>query len=589
MARMIPSDYPPGTPAGEAIVFGKLRGDPDTAGWVVLHSLDLRRHRTKTEGEADMVILAPGLGVLCLEIKGCEVSRHEGVWIYPYGQSVEGPFRQASRAMHSLREYLAARDGGLGGLLFFSAVAFTRINFSEESPEWHPWQIIDSRLLARTPISQVIQRLFEKAHLHVASKPGNRSWYNERSSRPTDAQIGRMADLLRGNFECSIHRRSDIQRIEESLLRLTEEQYDALDLIDENPQVVIKGLAGTGKTVLAIEAAIRAARANKRVLLLCFNRLLADWMKSSVNARPQGASGTIRVSHLHGLLREIAGSPPAGGDNHEFWAHELPSRAVDTLLDEQAAASQYDLLLVDEAQDILTDDYLDVLDLLLVGGLAGGRWVLFGDFERQAIYLRGGGDTAASMLTVLRTRAPHHASATLRINCRNAGPIVETLTLACSINPGYSRFLHEMEGASVDPRFWRGEGGQESLLRDVYRELRAMFNADEIAILSLAADDRSCASRLAGEMPGMLTPCRATGALAGAAAGSCHATVHAFKGLEAPAIVITDILRLDELTRALLYVGMSRARIRLVLLLHESCRRDYDRMLEAGLHRNTGR
>ena len=587
MARMIPPDYPPGTPAGEAIVFGKLRHDPDTAGWVVLHSLDLRRHRTKTEGEADMVILVPGLGVMCLEIKGCEVSRQEGMWIYPYGRSIEGPFRQASRAMHSLREYLAARDGNLAGLLFISAVAFTRIHFNEESPEWHSWQIIDSPLLARTPISQVIQRIFEKAHRHVASRPGNRTWYDEKASRPADAQIRRMTDLLRGNFECSIHRRSDIQRIEESLLRLTQEQYDALDLIDENQQVVVKGLAGTGKTVLAIEAAIRAARANKRVLLICFNRLLADWMKATVNTRSEGVSGTVRVSHLHGLLREIAGTPPAVRDNHEFWAHELPLRAVDTLLDEHVAAPRYDLLLVDEAQDVLTNEYLDVLDLLLEGGLAGGHWVLFGDFERQAIYLRGGGETAASMLTALRTRAPHHASATLRINCRNAGPIVETLTLACSIDPGYSRFLHEMEGASVDPRFWKGEGGQEALLRDAFRELHSVFKADEIVILSLSADERSCASRIAADM--RLTPCRSAEPLPEAAVGSCHATIHAFKGLEAPAIVITDILRLDELTRALLYVGMSRARVRLVLLLHESCRGDYDRMLEAGLHRYTGR
>lgn len=50
------------------------------------------------------------------------------------------------------------------------------------------------------------------------------------------------------------------------------------------------------------------------------------------------------------------------------------------------------------------------------------------------------------MLAALRLRAPDHANFTLRINCRNAGPIAETLTLACNVKPGYSRFLHDMEG-----------------------------------------------------------------------------------------------------------------------------------------------
>lgn len=587
MARMIPPDCPPDTPAGEAILFNKLRDDPDTEGWVVLHSLELRKHRTKTEGEIDMVILAPGLGVLCLEIKGCTVNRQDGLWIYPYGNSVEGPFRQASRAMHSLRDYLQKRDASLTGLLFFSAAAFTRINFSEESPEWHPWQVIDSRMLGRMPISRVITLIFEKAHQHVLSRLGERSWYNEKTSRPTAEQVHRAAGLLRGNFEYLVQPRGDVQRIEESLLRLTEEQYDALDVIQDNSRVVLKGLAGTGKTFLAIEAAKRAASEGKRVVLLCFNRLLADWLKLAMRDVIERHPGTLRVTHLHGLLRETAGNSLVIRNDREFWAHELPARAVDCLLQDDGAFTQYDLLLVDEAQDILSDDYLDVLDLLVAGGLAGGHWAFFGDFERQAIYLTGGSSTATTMLDCLRQRAPHHTNFTLRINCRNAGSIAETLTLACNVRPGYSRFLHEMEGAGVDPCFWGSFEDQETLLNNWVSELRRAFHADEIMILSLNADDRSCAGLLASRAPGKYVPLRELGTTN--ARGIRYASVHAFKGLEAPAIIITDIMLLDEQARALLYVGMSRARVRLILLMQETCRKEYDRMLEAGLGLNMGR
>lgn len=584
---MIPPDCPPDTPAGEAILFNKLRDDPGTAGWVVLHSLELRKHRTKTEGEIDMVILAPTLGILCLEIKGCEVTRRDGLWIYPYGTSVEGPFRQASRAMHSLRDYLQKRDANLSSLLFFSAAAFTRIQFSEESPEWHTWQIIDIRTLGRMPISDVITRIFEKAHHHVLARLGERSWYAGKSSRPTVEQVHRMVGLLRGNFEYLVQPRGDVRRIEESLLRLTEEQYDALDVIQDNSRVVLKGLAGTGKTFLAIESARRAATEGKRVLLLCFNRLLADWMKMAMGDISERHSGRLRIAHLHGLLREIAGNSVVIRNDREFWAHELPARVVDCLLEDGREFPQFDLILVDETQDILTDEYLDVLDLLVTGGLAGGNWAFFGDFERQAIYLSGGSSTAAAMLESLRQRAPYHTNFTLRINCRNAGPIAETLTLACNVRPGYSRFLHEMEGAGVDPRFWNGNTDQETLLNTCVTELRHAFHADEIVILSLNADDRSCAGYLASREPGKYTPLRelrVTGT-----GGVRYASVHAFKGLEAPAIIVTDIMQLNEQARALLYVGMSRARIRLILLMHESCRREYDRMLEVGLGLNTGR
>ncbi|MBS0542643.1 MAG: NERD domain-containing protein [Proteobacteria bacterium] len=586
MARMIPPDCPPDTPTGEAILFNKLRTDPGTEGWIVLHSLELRKHRTKSEGEIDMVILAPGLGVLCLEVKGCDVSRRDGLWIYPYGTSAEGPFRQASRAMHSLRDYVQARDSSLENLLFFSAVAFTRIDFGEDSPEWHSWQIINSLTLARMPISLIVSRIFDRAHQHISSRPVCRSWYDACRSRPTHDQVRRMAGLLRGNFECFVQPRSDVQHIEESLLRLTQEQYDALDAIQDNERVVVKGLAGTGKTFLVMEAARRAVAEGKRTLVLCFNRLLGDWMRVSMNAALGDSGRLLRCQHLHGLMREVVGDRLKVRNDQQFWSNDLPAAVIERLLGDSCTLPQFDVLLVDEAQDLLTDDYMDVLDLLVAGGLAGGQWALFGDFERQAIYLSGGAQTASDMLVALRSRAPAHANFTLRINCRNAGPIAEILTLACSIKPGYSRFLHDMDGASVNPRFWSDGQGQQRLLDDALSELRKALDPEEIAVLSLSADEKSCAAELPAGGRNRLVPFREVGR----SQKGCvrYASVHAFKGLEAAGVVITDIERMDEHARALLYVGMSRARVRLVLLMHEDCRAEYDRMLEAGLALTTG-
>ena len=152
MAKMIPPTFSSNTPLGEVEFFKKLRDDPGCEGWVALHSLDLKRHLTKIEGELDMVILVPDQGILCIELKGCDVKRVDGKWIYPYETSIEGPFKQASKGMHSLRKYLIDKDPIFQSTLFFSAVIFTRIDFDEKSPEWHPWQFIDKRLFIRHPI-----------------------------------------------------------------------------------------------------------------------------------------------------------------------------------------------------------------------------------------------------------------------------------------------------------------------------------------------------------------------------------------------------------------------------------------------------
>ncbi len=54
-----------------------------------------------------------------------------------------------------------------------------------------------------------------------------------------------------------------------------------------------------------------------------------------------------------------------------------------------------------------------------------------------------------------------------------------------------------------------------------------------------------------------------------------YATVASFKGLEAPAVIVTDIDRVkSDREESLLYVALSRATDRLILLSHESAKPD---------------
>lgn len=585
MARMIPPLAAADAPKGEKQLFAKLRDDPNARDWLVLHSFDIRRHVARAEGEADMVIVVPSLGVLCIEVKGCGVVRDGGLWTYSYNPpktSTVGPFRQASQAAHSIRQYLALKDSSLASLVFHSAVLFTEVDFADKSLEWEPWQIIGRTEFLRQPISSLVTRVLETAHSQCRSRKPVPAWYGSQS-RPTLRQLETVLRLMRPDFEYTASTRNDVELAEAEIRRFTDEQFEAIDHLEDNRRVLFKGPAGTGKTFLAIEAARRAVRGGRSVALLCFNSLLASWLKHEAESIAQEAKArslSFYVGSFSGLMLSIAKIDVPATANQEFWGVELPMRAVDAMLADGRDVPTFELLLVDEAQDLLSEPLLDVMELLLSGGLGSGCWAMFGDFERQAIYADKG---ATLGLDRLRNRTADSVSTyRLRINCRNATRIAEAVTITSGMSPGYSRILNTADSADVEPVFYRSPSHQGDLLLATIAKLLKSFAPAEIVVLSMRADASSCVARQARDQAGWHFASYREEPGDGAAIR--YSSVHAFKGLEAAAVVLTDIEAIeDDQAKALLYVGMSRARIRLHVLMHERLRSSYDSMLDAGL------
>ena len=70
-------------------------------------------------------------------------------------------------------------------------------------------------------------------------------------------------------------------------------------------------------------------------------------------------------------MREIVGQTAPVRPDSRYWTKELPEQALFAIWDDPTA-KKYDVLIVDEAQDILTAEYLDVLSELLVGDWPAG-------------------------------------------------------------------------------------------------------------------------------------------------------------------------------------------------------------------------
>ena len=572
MARMIPPlVHADCSSPGEREIFRRLKGDPATQDWIVLHSLDVAEHVTNIAGEIDFVVIVPGKGVLCVEVKGCSsLSRINGLWYY--GRRVKpdprGPFKQASTAMHSIRAKVAIHKPELARIPFWSVVIFPYLEFSIDSEEWHKWQVIDSPTLRTGSIGRALSTVLNEARRYLQTR-SSASWFNASSSSPDIHQSTAIADLLRPDFEFFESTESRSRKLERELVTYTAEQYSALDAMETNPRVAFVGPAGTGKTLLAIEASRRRAKAGGKVLLLCFNRLLGKWLEGQLTAY----DNTVVARTLHQHMLAVSNSNVVGNPDKTYWEVELPGIALERLLEDSDDENQFDELVVDEAQDILKGEYLDFLDMSVKGGLASGKWRFFGDFEGQTIY----GAANLTLEEFIETRCKHTSVYDLRTNCRNTPRVAELVHLMGGLSPPYRKILRPDDGLEPEINYYSGDLEQNSLLIKSIEILRDEgFSSQEIVILSPRADAKCAASMLRNsprswsfapfeqKRQGFVRYC----------------SVHAFKGMESPAVIVTDIDGLDgSSSTTLFYVAITRVLQRLIILAHESVKSDILRNL----------
>ncbi len=566
MAKMFPAQIFSGTQSpGEIEIFHRLQDDPSTKKWLVLHSLDISHHRSQIAGEVDFVIIVPGKGVLCLEVKAHrKIRRENGLWYYGPAISPDprGPFKQASEAMHSIRTRVANQYPDISGVVFWSAVIFPFLEFNITSDEWHPWQVIDSKQFRRASIGELILNILENARLFLSKNP-NAKWFDESLSEPDLAQSQSLCSFLRPDFEFFESPESRSNRRNEELKTYTDEQYEALDGMELNDRVIFTGPAGTGKTLLAIEAARRSASSGRKVLFCCYNRLLGIWLRDQT----ESLLPLENVGTLHSIMLSVAKIIPPENAGREFWESELPEKAIEKLLLDVSGNHKFDELIIDEAQDLLKNSYLDFLDLSLHAGLNSGKWKFLGDFERQAIY----SPSSSEINDVLKRRFSSIPKYALRANCRNTPRIAELVHLLGGLNPHYSKIRRPDNQIEPEIIPYKKEDQQKEKLTNILADLtRKGFKGSEIIILSPRSDQDAIASKVSSVF---FSLCPLKQKHTQDEIGYC--TIHSYKGLEAPVVIVTDIEEVDEdKSASLFYVAITRSVDRLFILVNEKARRE---------------
>ncbi len=559
MARMLPATVREDTSsAAERQLFTRI-SDELTGEWIALHSLGLTIHHAKPWAEIDFVLIGPP-GVICLEVKGGLVSRQDGIWYTTpqHGKHAgqpqrlhESPFEQVGSASAQLRRFIQRACPEAAKAITGYAVAAPDVEWTVRGPDIDLALVYDQRDSSR-PFADFMDRVTRRWNERVGGL-GRRPETLGRHDKQA------VLESIRGDFHLVPSLRASAAAADRELVRLTDEQCQLFARLSANPRVVARGGAGTGKTLIAAEEARRLARQGQKVLYVCFSRNLARYV-----ARALADVSGITVRTLHSLMNELVDTAGRRSelpdvDESDLFAMFLPELATEVLL-ESADASLFQAVIIDEAQDLLREPYLDVIDALLEGELKKGIWRCFIDSSQNIL-----GGVAPAGLRRLQDAAP--VDWPLTVNCRNTKPIAVYVAL---LSGAPMPEVLAPEGPAAELVWYASEDRQRMAVSEKLRELRHEgFSARQIMVLSHYRMERS----VGRDGLGMPLKDISRGGLDSRGDEIAFSTVSSFKGLEAEAVLLVDV---DDLSSAeglvSVYVGASRARVALYVFISDQVR-----------------
>ena len=387
MAHIFPERLETG-PASERTVHAALAGLPDD--YVIVHGArwlgrPVAGSRVR-DGEADFVIAHAEMGVLVLEVKGgaIDFDAATGRWTSTSraGRTnvVKDPFEQATTSKHLLLEKLRNHQRyPRRRVKFCHAVCFPDVSAAGSLLLNAPREVVLDVADLRT-IEPSIERAFR---------------FFDDGDAPGAAGLSVIREMLAPTLRLRRTLGSVIGKESDQILELTEEQVRVLDLLRRQRRAAIAGCAGSGKTVLAVEKARQLGAEGMRVLLLCYNRRLAERLEAEVEDHENVTAVNFHRMAM-GLIREAELELDWGADDPDFWEKTVPEKMGEAITQTSA---RFDAIIVDEGQDFAST-WWDPIQWMLDDEDDGILYVFMDDNQR--LYDRPSGipiETAPYLLT----------------------------------------------------------------------------------------------------------------------------------------------------------------------------------------------
>ncbi len=524
--EIIPGKPYPTNSRAELRVFDKLRESYiNDSSYVALHSLNLTRHRSKRFGEADFVLITK-FGVFVLEVKGGGIQHSDGKWYTTNKKgtySIQNPFRQAATALHAINKEIQEAGTFPHAILPVGyGVIFPDVEWNQKGSEWDRHTICDLKNLRN------FERWLKSFFAYWKSKPANKIVLSLED-------IKELKRYLRPNFEIVEPLHEKLSKVNDTAVKLTEDQYGYLDCVAANKRVLCSGGAGTGKTFLAAELARSCGDRDKAIVFIC----KSNWLRRYLETRIHSEYVTIST---------------------------IESAVVDK---RRAGIDKYNILIVDEGQDLFNFGDIEILESLLEGGLKEGEWYIFHDVNNQSGLFAGEDpDQTQEILEYLKNYAPTNIP--LITNCRNTRTILnkvqDTLHLDMG-NKGTGRGPEVCEFKATT------DNAAEILKNEIDRLVKDGVPPDSITILSPLSYEKSLVSMLPTQVRNKITKLDDFSVRSFPVAGISFSEIKDFKGLENEVVIVIDLPHPISIQgvpdKVQHYVAMSRARGLLCVIWRE--------------------
>ncbi|MBP7795606.1 MAG: NERD domain-containing protein/DEAD/DEAH box helicase [Elusimicrobiales bacterium] len=514
----------------EKNVLKSLKKFPDNY-YIIYGKMHITKDNGRSkDGETDFIVISPHSKILIIEVKGGGIERDGSDWFSvdrnnerhiindPYAQSL----KNKNIVIKELEDYEEGFkinfDYGIG-----HAVWFPDITLNENLSGMENGDIITLDITN-------LQNTEEKIKNILNWWCGRNREYQRNAREILNALcpkgiVRQKLGMIMGEEE-------------EQICDATEEQKKALEGFTQNTRLVVKGCAGSGKTILATHIASKMAKNNQRVLLCCFNKHLAEHISQEINDQ------NIDILHFHELCRRIISRsggilPQRGNDKDNYNNELLPNTAFDSL---EKFKERYDAIIVDEGQDFQKDWWV-VLEGLLKDE-KNSKFFIFAD-DNQNIYQ---GKTYPEGMPVFP----------LTKNCRNTIKINEASLIFYRNNQDITPI--PIRGAEGEVIFKKTNDNQiEQGLNDLVSKLiNEGVNYHSITILTPRSRENTLLRNIQSIAGKRL--------VWGDENGIKVSSIASFKGLESDIVILVEIDNNTQNYNELMYVAITRAKHNLYIL-----------------------
>lgn len=506
--------------------------------FTVFHSVQWVKRGNKwksTWKENDFLVLNRNLGALVLEVKGGEIECKGGIFHQVNSVTNEinvlDPEKRTdplSQAIDGIYHYRKAIDRIIPGLSDrFPIEAAVWFSTSEIKPKMNKFPL-KYREVSGAVLGDEDFSFGKKAIYNVFDFYSNREKVNI-----TDEEYNRIIEIIASDFELITAPGARKGELDRAFLKLTNEQTGLLDYISEQKNATIQGVAGTGKTLIAKEAARRFGADGRQVLFLCFNRFLFMYLKKTF------PYSNVTYLNIHTFISRYR----PGADTSST------SKRVEELLEIEWDDLEFDDVVIDEAQDFLNEEVLYFKDFM---ELKEGHFFAF--YDKNQIL------TTKEVPEWIRNS---ECKLLLTKNCRNTYEIAMTSYNVIDIT--LDKKVMMINGDKTSISFIKGShvSAMSKLLKELFNEQYG-YEYSDIVILTLKSEKDSVMKEIT-KISGIPITREKTNS------SVMFTTASKFKGLESRVVIIVDIDEssfMDEERKRLFYVACSRATQKLVLLVN---------------------